>query len=702
MLPTLGPLFFPRSVAVIGASNRPLTIGYRIIRNLVDFGYTGAIYPVNPKGGVIKNFRAYANVREIPDEVDLAHIVIPSKYVPQAVADCGDKGVRFVIINSAGFKEVGPDGAELERRVVEVAKERGVRVFGPNCQGVINTDPDCRAYCNFTFTYPGPGNISIIAQSGGVGEVINQRLDELGVGVRFYASNGNAADVGIPEIIENWGEDEKTAVIVVHIESLSDPARFYEAARRAAAKKPILAMKTGRTEEGARAVASHTGGMVGADVATETLLRKAGCLVFRDQEVLCQAAIAFSKQPVPRGDRVGMITNTGGPAIISTDEIVEAGLRMPALSEESIRRLKESLHPAAVAANPIDVLATGTPDHWETAVDVLIGDANIDAILVNFVTPFFVDTVECARRFAKKAVEARDAGKPIVMNIMTDRRQWTETLRVIRQADIPEYEFPETAARSLAAMCGYAGLLRRGTGEPRTFDDVDRDAARGVVENAVSRGSMRLSQAEAYRLLSAYRVPVARWAAVASRDALESAAETVGFPCALKVDDPERAFHKTEQGALALNIVDGEALTAAADDLWSRFSDAPLLAQEMVAGDREVMIGALAYPGMGHLLLFGLGGVLVELLKDVATEVTPVTPQEARRMIESLKSYPLLSGYRGAEPVDVETLCELVERVSRMLEDNPEIAELDVNPLKLKPAPEVPLAVDVRVVLKKP
>jgi len=700
MLPTLQPLFFPRSVAVVGASRRPLTIGFRLIKNLVDFGYTGAIYPVNPKGGVIKNFRAYPSVLEIPDEVDLAHIVIPAKFVPQAVEDCGKKGVRVVIINSAGFKEVGPEGAELEKQVVEIARKYGVRVFGPNCQGIINTDPQCRAYCNFTFTYPLEGNISIIAQSGGVGEVINQRLNELGVGVRFYASNGNAADISIPEIIDNYAADEKTAVIIVHIENLTDPKAFYEVVSKVTPKKPVLAMKTGRTEEGSRAVASHTGGMAGADIATEVLLKKAGCVVFRDQEELCQAAIAFSSQPTPRGNRIGMITNTGGPAIIATDEVIEAGLSLPPLAEESIKRLKETLHPAAVAANPIDVLATGTPEHWETAVDVLLKDQNIDAILITFVTPFFVDTVGCAQRFAAKAKEARELGKPIVMNVMTDRRQWKETLRIIREAGIPEYEFAETAARAMVALCRYGEVLRRQQQSPRTFDDIDTAAAEEVLTAAKSRGAKHLSQAESYRLLEAYRIPCARWASIQAEAQLEQAVERVSFPAALKVDDPVRALHKSEVGGVVLGIKDMAELAEAARSLWSRFEGAPLLLQEMVESEREVIIGAAKQPGMGHLILFGAGGVLVELLKDVAMQITPVSRVEAEAMVREIKSAPLLLGYRNLKPADVETIAELIERVSRLVEAHPEIAELDINPIKVNAAPAVPLAVDVRIILE--
>ena len=388
----LDALYNPKSVAIIGASTKDFSIGNRIIKNLLDFGYKGSIYPINPKADEVRGIKSYDSILDVSNDVDLVHIVIPNKYVPQAIEDCGKKGAKVVIINSAGFKEIGGEGIQLEKQVIEKAKEYGVRVFGPNCQGIINTNPEVRAYCNFTFTKPEKGCISIVAQSGGVGEVINQRFSELGVGIRMYASNGNACDISIPEIIRYWGDDKQTRVIVVHVENLADPKEFMEAARDVAAKKPILGMKTGRTKEGAKAVSSHTGGLAKVDIATELIFKKCGILTFRDQEELCQAAIAFASQPVPKGKRVGVITNTGGPAIIATDELVDAGLELPPLSNNAKKILKEKLYSAASINNPIDVLATGGAEHFRAALDVLMNESNIDSVFINFVTPFFVDT----------------------------------------------------------------------------------------------------------------------------------------------------------------------------------------------------------------------------------------------------------------------------------------------------------------------
>ena len=388
----LDALFRPQSVAVIGASNRELTIGYRIVQNLVDSGYKGPIFTVNPKAPFVKNFVAYKDIRDIPLDVDLAHIIVKNTRVPAEIEKCGEKGVKVVIVNTAGFREIGAEGIELEKEMLTIAKKYGIRVFGPNCQGVMNSDPEVRAYCNFTFTKMVPGTISVMAQSGGVGEVINNRLYEMGLGFRMYASYGNQSDINATEILEYWGNDPGTKVILLHIETLSDAAGFAKVAAEITKNKPILAMKTGRTKLGAKAVSSHTGGMMEVDASTNLLLEKCGILTFNDEEELCQAARALSALPVAGGNRVAIITNTGGPGIIVTDEIIERGCEMAELSQDSQEILRENLYAEASIANPVDVLATATPEHYQLAAETLMKDPNVDIVFVNFITPFFVDT----------------------------------------------------------------------------------------------------------------------------------------------------------------------------------------------------------------------------------------------------------------------------------------------------------------------
>ncbi len=698
----LDALFSPRAVAVVGASNRELTIGYRIIENLLDFGYTGPIYPVNPKGGEIRGLKAYPSIRDTPEPVDVAHIVIKNTLVPACVEDCAKKGVKAVIVNTAGFRELGEQGAALEDQLVAIARKTGVRVFGPNCQGIINSDPAVRAYCNFTFTRPTPGHISIVAQSGGVGEVIHQRITELGVGVRQYASNGNACDVSIPEIIQHYGQDEQTKVIVVHLESLPDPRAFLEAATQVARRKPILAMKVGRTAEGAKAVSSHTGGLVKQDTAIELIFEKAGVVSFRNLEELCQSAIGFASQPVPAGNRVGMLANTGGPAIIATDELIESGMVMPPLSKPTEALLRDRLLPEASINNPGDVLATAGPEHFAAAINALLDDDGIDAVFLNFVTPFFVDTLGVAREIAEANRRSR---KPIVATVMTEKKGWAETLKVIRDGGVPTYDMPETSAKVLAAMGRYAALLKRPIESPVSFPDVDVARARSIIQAAITRrdssnngGQELLTADEGYALLGCYGIPVAGYRLAGNVEECLTAADEIGYPVALKVD-AVGVVHKTESGGVVLDVTDREALREQARQMAARFADASpkFLVQEQLHEGREVIVGAKAVEGLGHVVMFGLGGIFVEVLKDVSFAITPLTGREAREMIESLQTYPLLSGARGQAGVNTAALAETIQRVSQMLVDNPEVRELDINPVFA--SPHGAKAADVRVLL---
>ncbi len=676
---SLDALFSPRAVAVVGASDRPLTIGHRIIENLLDFGYTGPIYPINPKGGSVRGLRVYPSILEVPEPVDVAHIVIKNERVPRCVEDCAKQGVKAAIVNTAGFREIGPRGAALEDDLIAIAARTGIRVFGPNCQGVINSDPAVRAYCNFTFTRPTCGHISIVAQSGGVGEVIHQRITELGVGVRKYASNGNACDVSIPEIIEHYGADEQTRVIVVHIESLPDPRAFLEVTKQVARRKPVLAMKAGRTAEGAKAVRSHTGGLVKQETAIDLLFAKAGVVPFRKIEDLCQSAIGFATQPVPAGNRVGMVANTGGPAIIATDELIEGGMTLPPLSERTRARLREKLFPEASVNNPVDVLATAGPEHFAAAVNALLDDDGVDAIFLNFVTPFFVDTLGVAKEIA--AANARST-KPMVATVMTEKKGWAETLAVIRNAGVPAYDMPETGATALASMARYAALRRRPDDQPVVFSDVDGGKAQSIIHVAVEAGRTTLGAEEGYALLACYGIPVAAYRSATGADECVAAADEIGYPVVLKVD-AEKIVHKTERGGVVVDIRDRDSMARHARELTSRFAEIrpTFLVQQQLHGGREVIVGAKAAGGLGHVVMFGLGGIYVEALKDLSFSLTPVSRREAGNMIESLRACAVLTGVRGQPGSDIGALAEIIQRVSQMLADNPAISELDINPI---------------------
>ncbi|MFQ5812399.1 MAG: acetate--CoA ligase family protein [Anaerolineae bacterium] len=676
----LDALFNPKAVAVIGASTKELHIGNRVVKNLVDFGFKGPVYPINPKADELWGLKAYDSILDVPTDVDVVHIVIPAKYVPQAIEDCGKKkNVKFVILNGGGFAEVGPEGAAIERDCLARAKEHGIRIFGPNCQGIINTHPDVRAYCNFTFTRPEPGFISIVALSGGVAEVIHQAFSEMGVGTRMYASNGNACDVTIPEIIRYYGDDEGTRVIVLYVEGLRDPRAFMEAVEEVAAKKPILAMKAGRTEEGAKAAASHTGGLAKKDISTDLIFEKAGVLNFRDEGELCQAAVAFASQSIPRGNRVGMITNTGGPAVISTDVLVNAGLEIPPLSEKAEKLLKEKLLPEATIGNPVDVLATAGAEHFRAAVDVMMDEDQVDSVYINFVTPFFVDTESIAREIVEVNKQKR---KPIICNLMTDKRQWTETVKILKDGGVPCYSFPGTAARALAALAQYNEVRSREIGEAKKFDDVDQGQAEGVLRKAKEAGREILSAAEVYEILDAYGIPVAGWRLANNADEAEKAAAEIGFPVVIKADS-ETIVHKSDVGGVALDLRDSHAVRSAVEEMEERFGTESLrfFVQKYLPGGMEVIVGAKAEEGLGHLIMFGIGGIYVEILKDVVFKIAPVTTVEAREMLSSIEAAPLPKGVRGEKGVDEEGIIETIQRLSQLVTDLPVIQEMDLNPV---------------------
>jgi acetate---CoA ligase (ADP-forming) len=675
----LDSLFRPKSVAIIGASTKELSIGNRVIKNLVDFEFKGPVYPINPKADEVRGIKAYKSIMDCPDGIDVVHMVIPAKFVPQAVEDCGKKGVKNIIINSGGFSEIGPEGEAIEKDFLARAKKYGIRMFGPNCQGIINSDPDIRAYCNFTFTKPDVGFISIVALSGGVAEVIHQGFSEMGIGTRIYASNGNACDVTIPEIIRYLGDDEGTRVIVTYVEGLRDPETFMKVAKEVAAKKPILAMKAGRTKEGAKAAASHTGGLAKEDIATDLIFKKAGILSFRDEGELIQAAAAFATQPIPKGKRVGIITNTGGPAVIATDVFVADGMELPPLSEKTKNLLKEKLYPEATVSNPVDVLATGNAAHYRVCLDAMMDDDNFDCVSVNFVTPFFVDTDSIAKEIVEVNKQKR---KPIVCNLMTDKRQWTQTVKILQEGGVPCFSLPGVAARALTALVRYNTIRNREIVKVTTFAGADKAKGKDIIHKAKEAGRNILSATEVYDILAAYKIQVANWRIAGNAEEAEKAASQIGFPVVVKADS-ETIVHKSDMGGVAVNLKDGDAVKSVVMKMEKKLAadDLKFFIQKYMPDGLEVILGAKAEEGLGHLIMFGMGGIYVEVFKDVVFDITPVSESEARDMISSIKMAPLLKGVRGQKGVDQKALVEIIQRLSQLVTDLDDIKEMDLNPV---------------------
>ncbi|MCX6311177.1 MAG: acetate--CoA ligase family protein [Bacteroidetes bacterium] len=677
----LDALFKPKSIAIIGASSKELSIGNVIIKNLVHFGYKGPIYPINPKEPEIRGIKAYPTIFDVPHDIDAAHVIIPSKFVPQIIEDCGKKGIKSVIINSAGFSEMGEEGMALQKAFLAKAKEYGVRIFGPNCQGIINCDPDYNAYCDFTFTFPKPGAISIVALSGGVGAFIMQSLFDLDIGMRMYASNGNACDVSISDVVNYYGDDEGTKAIILYTEGFSNPKEFMDVAKIVAKKKPILAMKSGRTEEGAKAAASHTGSLAVVDIATELIFEKTGMLSFNNEEEMCQTAMAFSSQPIPKGNRVGIITNTGGPAVIATDELVSAGMEIPALSEKAKEILRATMLPEATIGNPIDVVATGGGQHFRSALDVLMNEDNIDAIYINFVTAPFTDTDEVARQIVEVNKMKK---KPIVCNFMTNLSmdRYQVTTKIMKDGGVPCYAFPTTAAKALGALYKYHKVSTRNIGEAKNFTDVKKENALAIINEARKENKSFLSSAQVYKLLAQYGIPVADWRIADSIDDAVKAAAEIGFPVVVKAD-AESLVHKSDMGGVAINLKNADDVRSVVEKMKDKFNapDLKFFIQKFLPGGRELIAGVSAKKDLGHLIMFGLGGIYVEVMKDVVFKIAPVTEVEANEMLSKIKAAKLLDGVRGEKAIHKASVIEIIQRLSQLVCDLPMIEEMDLNPI---------------------
>ncbi len=686
----LDSLFKPRSIAIIGASNNPLSIGHIVMQNLLDHGFKGPIFPINPKNPYIKSFKAYKSILDIPDDVDLVNISIRNTYVPMAIEECGKKGVKFAIVHSAGFKEAGEEGEKLEKQMVEIAHKYGMRVYGPNSQGIQNSDVEVSVYANFTFVPMTEGNVSILAQSGGVGEVLKLHLDKIGMGIRMYASYGNECDVSMNEILEYYGEDEGTKVIMLHIETLKDPIGFLEVAKKISKIKPILAVKSGKTREGLKAVSSHTGTLMEKDVTTDVIFRQAGIIRFDTQDEMIQTAIALSNQPEPKGNRVAIVTNTGGPGILAVDECIQADLQLAELKPKTKEFLKERLMPMASLENPVDVIATAGPEHYGAAVEGLMKDPNVDSILISFISAPFVDLDGIAATLAEWGPKAT---KPIIVVLMTIEK-WGRLLRAIRAGGIPVYEFPETGARVLINMTRY-GLYKHAPEPEFPVFDVNKDE---VDKLFTGIGEGYIPQAEAFAALEAYGIPTAKVMTATNEDGLKAAAKELKFPVVLKVDSKD-IVHKTDEGGIALSIRNEKALLKAYEKMEKKFAQfkPAYIVQEQLKEAVETIIGVNNTEGIGPIIMFGLGGIFVEVMKDVQFRLSPLSKQDAEDMIGSIKGKAILEGTRGKKGADVKSLADILQRISRLATDHPRILEMDLNPVFSFAPKKGSKVVDVRI-----
>jgi len=676
-------LFFnPRAVAVIGASRQRGTIGGEIFHNLLSYGFNGPVYPVNPTSEVVQSVPAYPSVEAITGPVDLAIIVVPEARVLEVAAACGRKGVKALVVISAGFSETGREGQDRQAELLRVCRASGMRLIGPNCMGIANTDPEVLLDATFAPGVPPQGRVGFSSQSGALGLAIIEYANSLGLGISTFVSVGNKADISGNDLLRYWESDEGTDVILLYLESFGNPKKFSQIARRVGRKKPIVVVKSGRSAAGARATSSHTGALIAAsDVTVDALFRQAGVIRTDTLAELFDVASLLANQPLPRGHRVGIITNTGGPAILCADACEARGLEVPMLSRHSGEKLRSFLPPSASASNPVDMIASASADDYRKAIEIVAADDSVDALIVIFTPPLVTRARDVARAIAE-AVQSLGGSKPI-MAVFLSAQGTPEELRTA-DVTIPSYAFPETAAIALARAARYREWRERPETNAPRFDDIRRDEAAAVLAGALSRGGGWLTSEETVELCSCYGLPLIEQRIVPGVDGAAAAAAELGGEVALKAIAPG-VIHKTEAGAVRLHLQGPEQVRKATremSELLEAQGQAPtgFVIQRMAESGVEMLVGVVHDPQFGPVVACGAGGVQVELLRDVSVRLTPLSKEDASEMIRSLKTYPLLAGFRGAPVCDVAALEEGLLRLSSMVDDLPQIAELDLNP----------------------
>lgn len=701
---SLDAVFRPRSVAVIGASRRPGSIGREIVKNLLEMDFAGPVFPVNPRESVIRTLKCYPDVTAIPDPVDMAIVVVPRDLVFPAVEACAAKGIRGLVVITAGFKEVGGEGIAREERLKALVRENGMRMIGPNCMGILNAQPDVRLNASFATTQPMTGGVSLMTQSGALGEVILNHAAGMRVGFSMFASMGNKTDISGNDLLLYWEEDPRTEIILLYLESFGNPRRFSQIARRIVKKKPIIAVKSGRSPAGARAATSHTGALAGSDLATDALFEQSGVLRVDSVPEMFELALAMTTQPVPRGRRVAIVTNAGGPGILAADACARSGLSLADLTPATIAALRAALPEECAAANPTDLIASADHGRYEVALRHVLADPNVDALIVIFVPPVMIDAPRVARAIHEAAAAHREI--PILGCFMGHQRSFPD-LEAEIGVRVPFYPYPEEAVRCLDRMARYRAVKSRPEGVPIAAS-VDAALVRTVLHPARAKGRTDLTLSESLRLAEAAGVRVVPWRWVAEGAGFEArlaaAGAALGYPLVVKGDVPSHV-HKTEHRLVALRLADETALVEAARAMAPKLADPAIggsgwVVQAYAAAGREMLLGAVHDPIFGPILALGLGGTQVEGIRDVAFRLHPITDVDAQAMVDGLRGQALLNGFRGEPPVDREALKRTLGRLSRLVEEIEALEELDWNPVLFGPEAPEGLVLDARVRLR--
>lgn len=696
----------PRSIAVVGATNRPGSVGLAVFRNLLGAEYQGVLYPVNPKAAWVQSVKAYPRLTDIPDEVDLAVIIVPSKVVTGVLKEAGQKGIKGAIVITAGFKEIGGEGIVLEKEVVDVANEYGISLIGPNCLGVINNNPDVCMNASFATKMPAVGNIAFISQSGALCTAVLDYADGRDIGFSKVISFGNKADVSEIDLLRYLKDDPDTDVILMYLEDITDGKAFLDVAREITwqSHKPILAVKSGRSAEGAKAAASHTGSLAGSDNTYDAIFYQSGILRVEGIKELFDYAIAFAKQPPPKSNRIAIITNAGGPGIMATDASIRHGLEIAELSQETKNKLKKDLPPTANINNPVDVIGDATHERYEAAIQHVLQDDNVDGAIIILTPQAMTDILETAK-IVPEAAKGTD--KPILCSFM-GIVDVSEGIDYLEKNGIPNYAFPESAVRTMAVMSFYGELLNL---EKREICEIeaDTDTASAIIKRKLAdTDSYYMPEKEANDILQCYGFPVLESVLIKGVSEVDAACDKITFPVAMKICSPD-IVHKFDAGGVRLKIKTKEDARKAFEQIIAnaeKFKPGAningVIMERMAKRGMEVIIGAVRDPKFGPMCMFGLGGTFVEAMKDVTFRLAPMWEISAEIMIKSIKAYTILQGVRGEKPYDVDAIKDCILRLSQMLTSHPEIAELDINPLIVYSVGRGCIVADSRILLRRP
>ena len=712
----LDALFNPSSVAVVGASSSPGKVGHDIFVNILKGGFTGTLYPVNPKAKSIASVRAYPDIQDIPDSIDLAIIILPPRFAETAIAHAIEKGVKAVVIVSAGFKEVGGEGLEIERRIVKMCRDAGVRVVGPNCLGVINPNADVRLNASFSSRMPSAGNISFISQSGALCTAVLDFAADKDFGFSKFVSIGNKADVDELDLLRYFHADPETEVIMLYIEELQRGPEFIEAVKEITGgdrPTPVLAIKSGRTSAGAQAAASHTGSLAGSESVYDAIFTQSGIIRVESINELFDFGTAFAyknenalgkmRRKVPLGNRVAIVTNAGGPGIVATDMTVSSGLELATFSEDTVDVLKSHLPETANFNNPVDVIGDAAQDRYENALTAVIRDEGVDGALVILTPQSMTNAIGTAEAIVRIA---RRSHKPILCCFM-GIIDVSAGVKYLQENGVPVYRFPESAAKTFGALYRYSRWLNRQELAPFSVKH-DKQRAAEIIADALAQGKTYLGEIGGTELLKCYGFNVLPTVLTTSAEMAGDEAEKMGFPVVMKIVSPQ-IIHKSDAGGVIVGPDSRETVMTAyqkiVDNARAYSPDAEItgvLIQRLAPKGHEVILGMTRYPIFGPLIMFGIGGIFVEVFQDVAFRLAPLTRNGARNMVRSIKGHKLLCGYRGEPKTDIATIERMLVGLSNLVVDHPQIKELDINPLLVHPEGEGVTVADCRFILEMP